>query len=226
MRFITEEDLRALYRKEAFTDYCILDGTRLTPGGRQYLADRKIKVILKEQKSQIDEDSKTSQQNLMDSLQIRELKVKMDSVESVFLMVEQELLAEDILTAQKIMELRKQFTCIKNAIVTKHFEQNLDFLDCQGMKKEQITQISCYEDCFPIEEIHVQLKNGKQIVQLHRLRCVLKELYISALKLEPEYKTELPFKEIKEEMNKLIHTISQLICTEVGVTKCQRKGPK
>ena len=40
MRFLTEEDLRLLYRNSPFAEYHIEPGTRLTPGGRQFLNDR------------------------------------------------------------------------------------------------------------------------------------------------------------------------------------------
>ncbi|HYE69500.1 MAG TPA: hypothetical protein VEA58_12865, partial [Anaerovoracaceae bacterium] len=42
MKFITEDDLRELYKKEPFTAYAIEPGTRITPGARQFLADRQI----------------------------------------------------------------------------------------------------------------------------------------------------------------------------------------
>ncbi|WP_211660219.1 hypothetical protein [Peptoniphilus faecalis] len=42
MKFITEDDLRDLYFKSPFTSYEIKQGTRLTPGARQFLIDFKI----------------------------------------------------------------------------------------------------------------------------------------------------------------------------------------
>ena len=42
MKFITEDELRYLYRKEPFTTYEPEPGTRLTPGARQFLLDRGI----------------------------------------------------------------------------------------------------------------------------------------------------------------------------------------
>lgn len=234
MRFITEENLRALYRKEAFTDYCIPDGMRLTPGGRQYLVDKKIKIISKAYSSiegkQVEKQVETSDCGLnekkkkLEAIQIEELKAKMDFVESIFFITEQELLDEYILTAQKVVELRKQFAVIKNCLKTRQIEGNFCFEECSGMSKQQIEQVILYEDCFPIEEFHVQLKNGKQIVQLHKLRCAVKEVYIAILRLELESSVDLPYKKMKERMNGLIHAISQMLCMAVDGTKCQRKG--
>ncbi len=39
MRFITENELRDLYRQEHFTSFTLQTNERLTPGGRQYLLD-------------------------------------------------------------------------------------------------------------------------------------------------------------------------------------------
>ena len=44
MKFITEEDLRDLYKKEPFMDYDLQPGERLTPGARQFLLDRGINL--------------------------------------------------------------------------------------------------------------------------------------------------------------------------------------
>lgn len=42
MRFITESILRDQYRKHPFFTYTLQEDERLTPGGRQFLVDRKI----------------------------------------------------------------------------------------------------------------------------------------------------------------------------------------
>lgn len=44
MKYITEADLRSLYRTTPFTTYETEPGTRLTPGARQFLGDRGIRV--------------------------------------------------------------------------------------------------------------------------------------------------------------------------------------
>jgi len=45
MKFITEEYLRDLYKKEPFSIYELNQGERLTPGAREYLSDRGIKML-------------------------------------------------------------------------------------------------------------------------------------------------------------------------------------
>jgi ethanolamine utilization cobalamin adenosyltransferase len=45
MKFITEEDLRDLYRKEPFKDFALEQGARMTPGARQFLIDKGINTF-------------------------------------------------------------------------------------------------------------------------------------------------------------------------------------
>lgn len=44
MKFITEDDLRLAYKSVPFTSYVIMPQERLTPGGRQFLIDRQIRI--------------------------------------------------------------------------------------------------------------------------------------------------------------------------------------
>ncbi|MER0122621.1 hypothetical protein ABPH35_02545 [Streptococcus sp. ZJ93] len=45
MKFLTEDDLRVEYHNFPFDTFTIQKNTRLTPGARTFLADRKIKII-------------------------------------------------------------------------------------------------------------------------------------------------------------------------------------
>ena len=45
MIYITEQNLRDLYAKQAFESFTLVEGERLTPGARQFLADRQISVV-------------------------------------------------------------------------------------------------------------------------------------------------------------------------------------
>ena len=50
MKFITENDLRALYKAQPFSSYDPKEGERLTPGARQFLIDRGIKYVRRAQR--------------------------------------------------------------------------------------------------------------------------------------------------------------------------------
>lgn len=51
MKFITEEDLRDLYKSTPFTTYTQPEGTRLTPGARQFLVDWGIDMYRQDKKA-------------------------------------------------------------------------------------------------------------------------------------------------------------------------------
>ena len=61
MKFITEDELRYLYRKEPFTTYEPEPGTRLTPGARQFLLDRGIDMYDEQKKAPIIRESLTQE---------------------------------------------------------------------------------------------------------------------------------------------------------------------
>ena len=45
MNYITEYDLRARFQQQPFTEYQLKEGTRLTPGAKQFLSDQRIPVL-------------------------------------------------------------------------------------------------------------------------------------------------------------------------------------
>lgn len=52
MKFLTEYDLRLKYQERPFDDFTVTGETRLTPGARQFLIDRKIKINDEKEKFQ------------------------------------------------------------------------------------------------------------------------------------------------------------------------------
>lgn len=53
LKFITEQYLREIYKKTPFEIFKLEKEQRLTPGGRQFLVDKRIKVENKEEKEEI-----------------------------------------------------------------------------------------------------------------------------------------------------------------------------
>ncbi|MGC4388484.1 hypothetical protein ABXW34_21820, partial [Streptococcus suis] len=45
MKYITEDDLRLIYRDNPFETFTIQAQTRLTPGAKTFLTDRRIAII-------------------------------------------------------------------------------------------------------------------------------------------------------------------------------------
>lgn len=214
MRFITEIDLRNLYRDEPFTSYVIQPEERLTPGARQFLVDHGIKISDTRSCELISVEEKNNWKE-------RKLISKMKSVEALFLFTAEELLSRDVLLAQYVIKLSKQFTNIKNALEGKSSIENLSCNECVGINADNFSQD--LDDCFEITDFHIQLERGKEIITLHRLRCALGEIEPIILELCENDEKEL-YQDIIEKVNQLINTLSQKICSIMGGKRCQRKS--
>lgn len=255
MKFITEIDLRDLYRKEPFTDYEIEPGARLTPGARQFLSDKGInmfddgpyikksyvnkKQIINKSKN-VDKKQIENKKQIVNKEQIenkkqtftlpekksnwkkKKLYSKMKSMEALFLITEEELLNRDILWAQNVINLGKQFTKIKNALRGQGSVENLSIKECTGINVNNYSLD--LDDCFEITEFHMQLKKGRDIIILHRLRCALREIEPLILETYEDSEDENELcNDIIGKINQIINALSQMICSIFGGRKCQRK---
>lgn len=219
MRFITEEDLRLQYRKEPFDEYEPQPGTRLTPGARQFLNDRGIRIPLENgAKNRITmgtepcaaiqvlpKNNETSE--LSASVQpIWQLKLK--TLQAEFLQTGVDLMQSDVLTAGAVFDLERYLARIG---------QNKNDWDdwktlcpqCESIGPENSG--SLMDDCFEITGFHAQSPEGKSLVKLHMLRCSLREL-------EPQLPDEK-----KEMAHYIINRLSQMICHLFGGKLCQKK---
>lgn len=223
MKFITEDDLRDLYKKEPFTTYEIEPGARLTPGARQFLTDRGI--------NKFDEDFciKKSTENLKpqaekpeekNTWKKKKLHCKMKSTEALFLITAEQLLNSDVFLAQRVIHLTKQFYGLTNALEGKGQVENLYCQECTGFKSENFC--ADLDDCFEITEFHLQLEKSKEILSLHRLRCALREVEPVILEVNDGEDENKLYNELIEKLNQIINTLSQMICSAVGGKECQR----
>lgn len=228
MKFITEDDLRDLYRKEPFTEYEVEPETRITPGARQFLADRQIILFDAENPRKKQTIKKVSEQEsnstalpIQMELCDRRLCSRIKSLEAMFLTVAEELLSRDILLAQKIISLKKNFADIKNVLDSGKTCDPLVCEKCTGINEENFSDD--LGDCFEITEFHIQLGKGKEIINLHRLRCALREMEFDIIEFFSGGGDEKQCEEMIGKVNQIINTISQLICYTAGGEKCQRK---
>lgn len=223
MKFITEDDLRNLYRKEPFTTYEIEASTRLTPGAHQFLADRKININGNNSymnKDTIDVKQTSVQQKKNSDWKKKKIKSKMKSAEALFLLVGEELLGGDVSLAEDVINLGKQFSNIKDFVDGKGIIENFSCKECKGINVDNFSD--SLDDCFEITELHIHLKTGRKIIILHRLRCILCEIEPTVLELCEGSDDEL-YKEAIGMVNKIINTLSQMICSICGGETCQRK---
>ena len=219
MKFITEEDLRDLYRKEPFTAYELEQGARLTPGARQFLSDKGINMSDNGPVSR----KEAPKPGRVNELEKKKFSCMIRSAEAMFLMVGEELLRGDTVLAQSVIDLGKQFAGIKNAFNGKGLMDNLSCMDCTGINEKNFSED--LEDCFEINEFHIQLKKGRDIIVLHRLRCTLRELEAGILEMYDGHMGENDLsKELIGKVNQIVNTLSQLICSIAGGKICQRKS--
>lgn len=225
MKFITENDLRDLNRKEPFTTYEIEPGARLTPGARQFLSDHRINMLdngSAAKESTVNKESVAELLGKKNNWKKKKLQSKMKSTEALFLISAEELLSGDVSLAQSLINLDKQFSLIRNHIDDdKGLVENLSLEECTGINAENFSED--LDDCFEITEAHMQLKQGRKIIILHRLRCDLREIEPIVLELY-EGNDEQLCTEVIGKVNQIINTLSQMICSVLGGKECQRKS--
>lgn len=236
MKFITEEDLRDLYKKEPFTTYEIDPGVRLTPGARQFLADRGIHmfdddpcVVKKPVATATTATTSTTAKPTDTPLEkksdwrTKKLHCKLKSMEALFLLTGEELISRDVLLAQNVINLGKQFSSIKYAAEGKTLAENCCCKQCTGMNAENFCKD--IDDCFDITEFHMHLEKGKEILRLHQLRCALREVEPVVMEVYEGSESENTLcQEILSQVNQVINCLSQMICAATGGKECQRRN--
>jgi len=226
MKFITENDLRDFNRKEPFTNYEIEPGVKLTPGARQFLSDRGITMFDNDpctKQNTVNVKQPSALQEKKNNWKKKKLHCKMKSTEALFFLAGQELLSGDVFLAQSIINLGKQFFCIKNAVEGKGSAENLSCKECTGINADNFSDD--LDDCFEVTEFHMQLEKGREIIILHRLRCALREIEPVVLELyEGSDKENEMCKEVIEKVNQIVNNLSQMVCSILGGKKCQRKN--
>ncbi|GLB32726.1 hypothetical protein LAD12857_46490 [Lacrimispora amygdalina] len=204
MKFITEEDLRILFRREPFASYDLPAQAKLTPGARQFLLDKKISFC---------DDPLTAKRKLSKPAEVIEetpvtepapdrFLLKLETLKAQFLEAGISLLDRDVLLAEQVFDLERKLSFVGKGA----FGEINPFEPCTGFNKEN--QNEPYSDCFEITGFHAQSEKGREIVLLHRLRCLVRELGAEAG---------------EKNFNPVINRLSQMICLLYGGNTCQRK---
>ncbi|MGN0293097.1 MAG: hypothetical protein ACI4D3_03720 [Lachnospiraceae bacterium] len=221
MKFITESDLRAQFHEQPFTDYRIEEGSRLTPGARQYLSDRRVHILESGTKTQPDKLAVKKEISDSDySLAKERLMCQVEVLEAEFLVITSEIIGDNIEIAGQISKIGHEFGRIRSIIAEDTANSEINFTECTGMK-----QMNCCQDlgnCFEITDFYIQSPNGRILVQLNVLRARIRMLRIYADEaFDPEQDRER-LAAVKDRMNQIINKISQIICAAAGVKECRR----
>ena len=228
MRFITEEDLRQRFRRERFTEYEPEAGTRLTPGARQFLSDRGIRLTETENgvrpgNGQTGFGKKEAGSSLKQNEQPKETEAEERSqgahpaeelpcwqLELGNLQAGLDLQREDVLVSKEIFELERNLARLASGEEMAEGERRWEMLcpACTGIGPENCRK--CLADCFEITGFHAQSPNGRVVIRLHVLRSRLRKL-----------ERELP-DDRKEMAHCIINRLSQMICHGFGGKICQK----
>lgn len=214
MKFITEYDLRARFNEQPFTDYRIEKNTRLTPGARQFLADRRITLLEDGAEACEAADSKK------DSLAIAKLLSDVEVLEAEFLVITSQIIETDIEIAGQMSKAGHEFGRIKTLLTDGEADLNISFEGCTGMDKDHFGKD--LGNCFDITDFYIQSPNGKIIVQMNALRAKIRAMRISAAEALSADREEKRQEAVTEAVNQIINKLSQLICMAAGVKTCRR----
>ena len=214
MKFITEYDLRARFNEQPFTDYIIEKNTRLTPGARQFLSDRRITLLEDGAEACEAADSKK------DSLAIAKLLSDVEVLEAEFLVITSQIIETDIEIAGQMSKAGHEFGRIKTLLTDGAADINISFEGCTGMDKDHFGKD--LGNCFDITDFYIQSPNGKIIVQMNALRAKIRAMRISAAEALSADREEKRQEAVTEAVNQIINKLSQLICMAAGVKTCRR----
>lgn len=218
MKWITEEDLRAIYNDRPFTSYESEPGAKLTPGARQFLQDRQINVFADGTAMHVGDGviaCRTQGPGTPDLLKNKQIAAAMKSTDALFLLTACDLMETNPQAAQEVMQLGQNFDDIKMIGTEGRTIEPISCTACSGIS---VDNYSCdLGDCFDITSFHMQTPRGKEILLLHRLRCALYEFHVVLME------THCSNKAIPDRVNQIINRLNQMICSAFGGNGCPRK---
>ncbi|MGL5232372.1 MAG: hypothetical protein ACRCXY_06990 [Fusobacteriaceae bacterium] len=222
-KFITEEHLKGLYKKESFNSFELKINERLTPGGRQYLLDKKILIIdnlnLKISdkctdragiKEKIESDTK-EEKKCKENLKNQNLIYKFNSIESLFYKLASDVFIKDLELAQKIIDICRYIRNFREFLEGK---TELININCKVETEDQKEEVE-------ISEIYIYTKNSSDLFAIQHLFYelkILKNLIVEVYEKE-KHTLEITTKYI----DVIIEIMSKLISETAGGMKCQMK---
>jgi hypothetical protein len=222
MFFITEADLREQLKNKSFSDFKLPPETKLTPGAREFLLDNRVNLyddIYSDKKNTTNKTSKDDKQ--VDRSKYGNMNKKFIGnirlLHLETLLCGSLLIEKDISIIQDISKISHQILEIKKYVQSSEMVEFVEYKKCSGISEEEFS--SYIDDCFEINELHMQAENSNDILHLHRLRVLYRNFYDEID--DYEFENDI-LKTIKESLNRIINTLSRLICAVCGSKKCQK----
>lgn len=228
MKFITEMELRDLYRAEPFTTYVLAAHQKITPGARQFLADRKVRLVQAQDSggtavgmAPASAQTQTIQEPQRSWCALR-LRSSMEYLESLFLLAGAEFLScEDSVLGEEVMELGACFRKVRQA---EQQQTALEAIIFWEWSEEQIKGCAAnLGQDFEIRECHVRLKMGKAVALLNHLRASLRELEAAIGETYwDEARQACRREDLREKVNVIINILCIMMWKCLGGQKCQQ----
>lgn len=193
MRFITENDFRLKYKESPFTVYEIKSDEKITPGAKQFLVDRGIKII---ENSFIKPSATNKISDNKDTKKIIEkIKASFLCIQSKLLLLAQEVYAYDSENIIHIIDIQEGLENI--------FSNNFN----NGDK-------DINNDIFiRVNKTHLSLPNSKTIFTINAIRADLLEI---KLFIEDCISDNTLSSSLLERVHFIINRLSQIIYNIVG----------
>ena len=222
MKFITEDELRCLHRKEGITEFHIGQDCRLTPGARQFLTDRSIKLIVEGETPKADasaaETAEQAEAPKVVDWKKKKVSNEITSIATSFMLTAQDILEKDVCLSQKLVTLERDVTAMAALLEEGAVNQSLPCEECTGITDENFS--TALEDCFEITPFHMQVPKGREVLLLNKLRCAMHSLEIMFVETYGDCGEE---DGLRCRLNQIRNSLSQMICTALGGKECQRK---
>lgn len=223
MKFITEMELRDLYKTEPFASYVLEPDTKITPGARQFLIDRRVTLVQAQcsdgNKANFDESNQVQVREKLSTLRLRG---RMDCIESLFFLIAAELLRSgDTVLSEEIMALAKCFRNVRNAEREQIAPDSIQFWEWSEEElKQRSENMEKYVD---VSEFHVGLENGKEIALLNHLRASLREVEPAILETYWNEKEQVCTRQdLIDTVNLIINILCMMIWKCLGGKKWKR----
>lgn len=230
MKFITEMELRDLYKIDPFSTYVLEPNTKITPGARQFLMDRGIKLLPEQDRngrsagpalSNRANDSGTNSVQQPHNWCVLRLRSRLDCIESLFQMVATDLSScGDAVLAEEVLQLEKYVQSIKSA----EFHQTApDKIELWEWSETEINNCAHnLEKYFDIHNFNGQLQQGKTMARLNHLRVSLREAEIAILEAYwNEEQQACTREDLIEKVNIIINVLRIMMWKCQGGQKCK-----
>lgn len=216
MKFITEMELRDLYKKESFATYVLEPDIKITPGARQFLVDRRV-TLVPAQGSDCKKSSGGKENQVVrvqKNWSTLRLQARMESMESLFLLTAELLHSGDADLSEEVMALGKCFRNVRNAERERIAPDNFQFSGWSEEIKKRSLKLGKNID---IGESHPGVSRGKEVALLNYLCASLREVEPVILEVYwNEEKQVCSRQDLIDSVNLIINVLYMLMCKCLG----------